>query len=126
MDVRPIVAVGQVVFEVTGVAILIVGSLIALIQSAAYLIRQQPATKVYGTLRQGLARAILLGLEFLVAADIIRSVALDATLESVAVLGLIVLVRTFLSWSLEVEISGHWPWSQAQRRSSGAADTSDV
>ena len=58
------------------------------------------------------------GLEFLVAADIIRSVAIDPTFQSVGVLGLIVLIRTFLSWSLVVEITGGWPWQRAQARSS--------
>jgi len=57
-----------------------------------------------------MARALLLGLEILVAADIVRTVALDATLQSVIVLGLLVIIRTFLSWSLIVEIEGHWPW----------------
>ena len=63
-------------------------------------------------LKQRLGRALLLGLEILVAADIVRTVALDATLTSVAVLGLLVLIRTFLSWSLVVEIEGRWPWTQ--------------
>jgi uncharacterized membrane protein len=57
-----------------------------------------------------LGRSLLIGLEILVAADIVRTVALEATLESVVILGLLVLIRTFLSWSLEVEIEGHWPW----------------
>jgi uncharacterized membrane protein len=60
-----------------------------------------------------LGRSLLLGLEILVAADIVRTVALDATLESVIVLGLLVVIRTFLSWSLVVEIEGRWPWQQA-------------
>ena len=58
---------------------------------------------------------MLLGLELLVAADIVRTVALEATLESVAVLGLLVLIRTFLSWALEVETTGHWPWKAQER-----------
>ena len=57
-----------------------------------------------------LGRALLLGLEILVAADVVRTVALEATLQSVAVLGLLVAIRTFLGWSLVVEIEGHWPW----------------
>jgi uncharacterized membrane protein len=61
-------------------------------------------------LRLRLGRTLLLGLEILVAADIVRTVALEATLESVLVLALLVLVRTFLSWALEVEIEGRWPW----------------
>ncbi len=68
----------------------------------------------YQQLKVRLGKALLLGLEILVAADIIRTVALEATLESVAVLGLLVLIRTFLSWALVVEIEGRWPW-QAKR-----------
>jgi uncharacterized membrane protein len=64
----------------------------------------------YKQLKVRLGRALLLGLEILVAADIVRTVALEATLQSVAVLGLLVLIRTFLSWALVVEIEGRWPW----------------
>ena len=64
----------------------------------------------YRLLKVRLGRALLLGLEILVAADIVRTVALEATLQSVAVLGLLVLIRTFLSWALVVEIEGRWPW----------------
>ncbi len=64
----------------------------------------------YQQLKIRLGKALLLGLEILVAADIIRTVALEATLESVTVLGLLVLIRTFLSWALVVEIEGRWPW----------------
>ena len=63
-----------------------------------------------------MGKSLLLGLEILVAADVVRTVALDATLNSVAVLGLLVLIRTFLSWSLVVEIEGRWPWTQARER----------
>ena len=64
----------------------------------------------YQQLKVRLGKALLLGLEILVAADIIRTVALEATLQSVTVLGLLVLIRTFLSWALVVEIEGRWPW----------------
>ena len=64
----------------------------------------------YKKLKVRLGKALLLGLEILVAADIVRTVALEATLQSVAVLGLLVLIRTFLSWALVVEIEGRWPW----------------
>jgi uncharacterized membrane protein len=67
---------------------------------------------VYTRFRRVLGRAILLGLELLVAADIIKTVAVTPTLDSVAVLAVIVLIRTFLSWSLELEISGRWPWQK--------------
>jgi len=63
-----------------------------------------------GNYRRGLGRSILLGLELLVAGDIIRTVAIDPTFTSVGVLAVIVAVRTFLSWSLEVELQGRWPW----------------
>ena len=73
--------------------------------------------KAVGNLRSSLGRAILLGLEFLVAADIINTVAVQPTLGSVAVLAGIVAIRTFLSFSLETEIEGRWPWQRgnAQR-----------
>jgi uncharacterized membrane protein len=64
----------------------------------------------YGQYKALLGRSLLLGLEILVAADIVRTVALEPTLDSVAVLGILVLIRTFLSWSLVVEIDGRWPW----------------
>lgn len=67
----------------------------------------------YRRFRQDLGRGILLGLEFLVAADIVRTVAMTPTLDDVLVLGLIVLIRTFLSMALEVELEGRWPWRKA-------------
>lgn len=67
----------------------------------------------YRDYRRGLGQALLLGLELLVAADIIRTVAVTPTLESVAVLAVIVLIRTFLSWSLEVEVNGRFPWKES-------------
>jgi uncharacterized membrane protein len=63
-----------------------------------------------------MGRAILLGLEVLVAADIISTVALEPTLDSVIVLGIIVLIRTFLSWSLALELDGRWPWQRCSAR----------
>jgi hypothetical protein len=69
-------------------------------------------------------RSILLGLEFLVAADIIRTVAVQPSLENVTVLGLIVLIRTFLSFSLEVEIDGRWPWRRSLAVRSGLSAAS--
>lgn len=72
----------------------------------------------YRTLRATMGRAILLGLELMVAADIIYTVAVEPTLDTVLVLGVIVLIRTFLSLSLEVEISGRWPWAGGEDRRS--------
>ena len=70
----------------------------------------------YRSYRRGIGRAILLGLEFLVAADIIRTVAVDLTLRAVGALALLVLVRTFLSFTLEVELEGRWPWEKRRSR----------
>jgi uncharacterized membrane protein len=69
----------------------------------------------YTRFRHRLARSLLLGLEMLIAADIIRTVALEVSFESILTLGLLVLVRTFLSWSLVVEIEGYWPWQAAEK-----------
>ena len=99
--------------EILAVTIIIVAIIFAL---ARYLFRyatRRTGDDLYQQLKVSLGKALLLGLEFLVAADIIRTVALEATLESVIVLGLLVLIRTFLSWALVVEIEGHWPWRQA-------------
>ena len=96
--------------EVLAVSMIVVAVLFSLIR---YLIKQfgsTPDDEVYLEFRHGLAKSLLLGLEMLIAADIIRTVALEASVQSVSVLGFLVLIRTFLSWSLVVEIDGHWPW----------------
>ena len=71
---------------------------------------RRDATAAYKWYKSHLAKAMLLGLELLVAADIVRTIGVGASLEDVAVLGLLIVVRPFLSWSLEVEIDGRWPW----------------
>lgn len=125
MDVRPFIVLGGTVFETVGVAVLMIGSLIAFVRYVADLFHKEVADKRYREFRRGLAKAIMLGLELLVAADIIRSVALEPTFESVGVLALIVAVRTFLSWSLEVEITGKWPWRRASQPTT-AEESSDL
>lgn len=106
--------------ELLGVLVLALGSVIALYRYAAAFARHQDRLRAYQALRLELGRAILVGLEILVAADIIRSVAIDPSFQSVGVLALIVLVRTFLSWSLEVEVTGAWPWQRSRPASDGA------
>jgi uncharacterized membrane protein len=101
--------VGKVI-DAAGVGAIVIGALIATVAAIGKLVRKEAA--VYVPYRRALGRSILLGLEFLVAADIIRTVAITPTLESVAVLAGIVLIRTFLSFSLELEISGRWPWQK--------------
>jgi uncharacterized membrane protein len=100
--------------DAVGVATIVVGVLVAAGMSLRDS-KDTPAADRYRTFRQRLGRAILLGLELLVAADIVRTVAVTPTLESVAVLAVIVLVRTFLSFSLEVELTGQWPWGRGRR-----------
>jgi uncharacterized membrane protein len=98
-----------------GVLIIVLGLLGASVRFVAPAARQ--TGDAYRRYRQDLGKAILLGLEFLVAGDIIRTVAVSPTLRNVLILGLIVLIRTFLSTALEVELEGRWPW---QRQSEAA------
>ena len=99
--------------ELIAVAIILVAIVYGLIRYGVGFARNEP--NAYQDLKKQISRALLLGLEFLVAADIIRTVALDPSLQSVLVLGLLVLVRTFLSWALIVEIDGRWPWQGADK-----------
>lgn len=103
--------------EMIGVAVIVVGGIGALVRFARGSWSARPDG--IAELRSDLGRSILLGLEFLVAADIINTVAVAPTLQSLAVLGGIVLIRTFLSFSLEVEIEGRWPWSRDRRNAPG-------
>ena len=95
-------------FEIAGVAILVIGSVLALAR-AAVILRRSPSA-AYQRLRQDVGRAILLGLEILIIADIVRTVTVEQTIESAVTLGLIVLVRMFLSFGLAIELDGTLPW----------------
>ena len=95
-----------------GVGVIVLGALVALVQALLQL-RGADGGSAYHAFRQKLGRAILLGLELLVAADIIGTVAVEPSIENVAILAAIVLIRTFLSISLTVEIEGRWPWQAA-------------
>jgi uncharacterized membrane protein len=101
------------VIDGVGVAIIGIGAVIAGGIALGRLFRK--STDTYRLLREQLGRSILLGLEFLVAADIIRTVAVTPNGQSVAVLAGIVAIRTFLSFSLELEITGRWPWQKKPR-----------
>jgi uncharacterized membrane protein len=96
--------------EATGVVTIAAGSLVAAAVALREWLRERDAGELYRRLRQRIGRAILLGLELLVAADIIRTVAVSPTLRHVVVLAIIVLIRTFLSFTIEVELDGRWPW----------------
>lgn len=101
------------IMESVGTGIIVLGSFAAL---GAFLVQVLKRTKSIDSnvsaLRSNLGSAILLGLEFLVAGDIINTVAIEPSLDSLLVLGGIVLIRTFLSFSLEMEIEGRWPWQK--------------
>jgi uncharacterized membrane protein len=97
--------------DAAGVLAIVIGAIVATLLAAGALLRSQKGT-IYATYRERLGRSILLGLELLVAADIIRTVAVTPTFESVGVLALIVLIRTFLSFTLELEMTGRWPWQK--------------
>lgn len=101
--------------EVAGVAVIVLGAAVAVADGLRQLASGSHRRPDYRRFRSTLARGILLGLEFLVAADIIGTVAVEPTLENLYVLGLIVLIRTFLSISLELEIEGRWPWQGRSR-----------
>jgi uncharacterized membrane protein len=105
--------------DAIGVAVIAGGAVLAVFMTLGKGRREEGGA--YDFFRRRLGRAILLGLEFLVAADIIRTVAVTPTAQSVAVLAGIVLIRTFLSFSLQLEMTGAWPW---QQRSAAAADKS--
>ncbi len=110
MDFQSVMELVGMIMDIAGVAAIVLGAILATGIALARLARRERS--VYRPYRQSLGRAILLGLELLVAADIIRTVAIAPSLESVAILAAIVLIRTFLSFSLELEITGRWPWQK--------------
>lgn len=100
------------VVEAVGAGIMIAGGLGAFLVFLVRVTKPERRPGSYPELRRNLGRSILLGLEVLIVADIVRTIVVDQTLESVAVLGGIVLIRIVLSFSLEVEIDGMWPWNR--------------
>ena len=107
------------IIELVGVAIIAIGAAITLGRFLWAAVRWHDMEDAVASLRTNLGRAILVGLEFLVAADIIHTVLVELTLENVAALAGIVIIRTLLSFSLETEIEGHWPWQRGKRRQEG-------
>jgi uncharacterized membrane protein len=105
--------------DALGVMIIVIGAAIATVR---FLIGQRTDFNLaYRSYRQGLGRAILLGLEFLIAGDIIRTVVVAPTLENVLILALIVIIRTFLSMALQLEVEGRWPWQRSAETRADAA-----
>ncbi|MEV0430230.1 DUF1622 domain-containing protein [Micromonospora sp. NPDC050495] len=124
MPTREIIEKVGALLDLAGVLVIAAGVTLATVVFLARSWRDRRLADSYRPYREDVGKAILLGLEFLVGGDIIRTVAVSPTFTSVGVLGLIVLVRTFLSFSLEVELDGRWPWQAKQPvagRSVGAA-----
>ncbi len=112
------------IVEGIGIGIISATALFAVLYSLVRIFQREDIDTTFRKIRRRLGRGILLGLEFLVAADIIHTVAVELTLKSVAILVIIVIIRTFLSFALEVELNGRWPWKadKAERTTEGAAD----
>jgi len=92
-------------------AVMVIGVAVVASMLSGLIVRfRSDGTAAFKTFKRYIARGLLIGLDLLIAADIIKTVTLEATLENVVILGLLVLIRTFLSWSLELEIDGRWPW----------------
>ena len=126
MRFREIMDVVGTAVDTAGVSVIVIGALIATIR---FLFQRRGETIILFRLyRQDVGRAILLGLEFLVAGDIIRTVVVDPTFNNVLVLSLIVLIRTFLSMSLQLELEGRWPWQQdpPKVKNQGEVSTANV
>lgn len=106
--IRDLITAAGLILDVAGVLVILVGAAGATI---IYLTRPRDAGASFRLYRKNLGRSILLGLEFMVGGDIVRTVSVEHPgLDNVIVLGMIVLIRTILSWSMEVEIEGRWPW----------------
>lgn len=111
MSFEELIAVSGKIVEGVGVAIILLGTLGVLVRYAVGAVRPAGGRRdSYRRGRRGIGKALLLGLEVLVAGDIIRTVAVEPTLVAAASLAVIVLIRTFLSWSIELETEGRWPW----------------
>jgi uncharacterized membrane protein len=114
MNLTEVIERASRLMEGIGVAVIVIGAIVAIVRYFIQYRQRVAVDVIYKTIRVGIARPILLGLEFLVAADIIRTVAIEPTLENVGVLAAIVGIRTVLSFSLQLEIEGRWPWQPPQ------------
>lgn len=111
--VKPVAEWAAAVLELAGIGVIILVAGVATVVAILRVLKRERWQDVFIDYRAKLSRGILLGLEFLVGADIIHTVAVELTYASIGVLVIIVLVRTFLSFTLELEISGRWPWQRA-------------
>jgi uncharacterized membrane protein len=115
--VRAVIEWAALAIEILGALVIVAGVLqVAITRGTVRYLFQLDKPGAFERYKHQMGRSLLLGLEFLVAGDVVRTVALEPTLTNVAVLGLLVLIRTFLSWSLAVEIDGRWPWQARSDR----------
>lgn len=112
--------IAVIAFEAAAVMVLLCGSILFIGRFIIRMLRTTERHKAYREFRQGFGRTLLLALDMLVAADIILTVTLELSFDTLGMLGLLVLIRTFLHFILELEITGRWPW---QRRSQAACDS---
>lgn len=104
--------------EIIAIGVIAVAVVVAFV-AGIRVVRADGIASAVERIKQVVGRGLLLGLDLLIAADVIRTVTLEPTLENVAALGLLVVVRTFLAWSLMVELHGRWPWQRAEPVGSG-------
>ena len=113
MDFKELISVAGYGIETIGVLVIVAGSAVSSFRFLSHF-RKEPEGSAYRIYRRQLGRSIILGLEFLIAGDIIRTVVVADTLTNVTILGLIILIRTFLSFTLHLEAEGRWPWKQVK------------
>jgi len=117
MQFTEIISVAGYTIEAVGVLVIVAGSCVSSV-GFVRTFRELPEGIAYRTYRRQLGRSIILGLEFLIAGDIVRTVVVADTLENVAILGLIILIRSFLSVTLHLEVEGRWPWQSVKHDAS--------
>ena len=114
MEFKEVISIAGYAIESIGVLVIIAGSAVSSVRFLRCF-RVEPEGVAYGVYRRQLGRSIILGLEFLIAGDIIRTVVVADTLTNVTILGLIILIRTFLGFTLHLEVEGQWPWRQSKK-----------
>jgi uncharacterized membrane protein len=125
--IRTVIEWAALGIEILGASVIIAGVMrVAITRGTVRYLFQLDKAGAYESYKHQMGRSLLLGLEFLVAGDVVRTVALEPTLYNVAVLGLLVLIRTFLGWSLTVEIEGRWPWQTRAEKDSHGEITGEV
>lgn len=125
--IRTVIEWAALGIEILGAAVIVAGVLrVAITHGTVRYLFQLDKPGAYESYKHQMGRSLLLGLEFLVAGDVVRTVALEPTMNNVAVLGLLVLIRTFLGWSLAVEIDRRWPWQGRTEKDVPSEPTGEI